>query len=154
MTGGSAPDNGPASPVVIHGVDVVAIDRIEALLGEFPTTFPNRICTRAEQRYCEERGSPAQHYAARWAATEAVCKLLDEAADPVAATDVEIDRRSDGPRLALQPPAVEAIEGTLERRAGVSVPSWDAAVSLSHDRDAGVAIGSVTVAAPAPEAEP
>jgi len=141
-------------PTVLHGADVVAIDRIDALLAEFPITFPGRICTPAEQRYCEERGFPAQHYAARWAATEAVRKLLDGAAEPIAATDVSIARCSDGPRLALEPPATDAIQGTLDRKAGASVRSWDAAVSLSHDRDAGVASGSVTVAAPSAEADP
>jgi holo-[acyl-carrier protein] synthase len=141
-------------PTVLHGVDVVAIDRIEGLLAEFPTTFPDRICTPAEQRYCDGRGFPAQHYAARWAATEAVRKLLEDAVEPIAATDVSIDRRSDGPRLALEPPATDAIQGTLDRKAGAPVPDWDAAVSLSHDRDAGVAMGSVTVAAPAAEVDP
>jgi holo-[acyl-carrier protein] synthase len=154
MTDGTGEDHRSATPVVLHGVDAVSIERIESLLTEFPTTFPNRICTPAEQRYCESRGFPPQHYAARWAATEAVRKLLDEAAEPVAATDVEIDRRADGPRLALQPAARRAIEGTLERRNGGTVPEWDAAVSLSHDRDLGVAIGSVTVAAASLGIEP
>jgi holo-[acyl-carrier protein] synthase len=141
-------------PAVLHGVDVVSIDRIESLLAEFPETFRDRICTPAEQRYCDDRGFPAQHYAARWTATEAVRKLLDETAEPIAATDVEIDRRSDGPRLALAPPATDAIQGTLDRRTDAPVLDWDAAVSLSHDRDVGVAIGSVTVAATSLGIEP
>jgi holo-[acyl-carrier protein] synthase len=154
MTDSPAPDTATAGPVVLHGVDAVSIDRIEALLAEFPETFPERICSPAERRYCDGRGYPAQHYAARWAATEAVRKLLDGATTPIAATDVAIDRHSDGPRLALAPSATAAIEGTLERQNGGVVPEWDAAVSLSHDRDLGVAIGSVTVAASSAGIEP
>jgi holo-[acyl-carrier protein] synthase len=154
MTGRPMTSDSRTDPVVLHGADVVAIDRIEALLAEFPETFRDRIATPAEQRYCDDRGFPAQHYAARWATVEAVRKLLDGAADPVAATDVAIDRHSDGPRLALCPPATAAIEGTLARRNGGAVPEWDAAVSLSHDRDLGVALGSVTVAASSAGIEP
>ncbi|AFK21541.1 holo-ACP synthase (plasmid) [Haloferax mediterranei ATCC 33500] len=137
----------PASnvgPVVSHGVDVVAIDRIGDLLSEFGDSFRDRVFTPAEQAYCEAQGDPSQHYAARWAAKEAFLKTLRKSSPGVPTAAIEVDRRADGPRLSLDPVASDALDAMLAKR-DVSPETVDIDVSLSHDQTAGYAIGSVTI---------
>jgi holo-[acyl-carrier protein] synthase len=57
------------------GVDLIEIERVRRALERYPG-FRDRCFTRAEQEYCEGRANPAQHYAARFAAKEAVGKAL------------------------------------------------------------------------------
>jgi holo-[acyl-carrier protein] synthase len=57
------------------GVDLIEIDRVQRALDRYPA-FKDRCFTQAEQAYCDSRSNPAQHYAARFAAKEAVGKAL------------------------------------------------------------------------------
>lgn len=144
MTG--SPPAPSIDPVVCHGVDIVAIERIADLLAEFGDSFRERVFTAGEQDYCEAQGDPPQHYAARWAAKEAFIKCLDDPSPGVPTDAIEIERRADGPHLSLAPVAADALAETLAA-AGVDPQTAATAVSLSHDRTAGYATGSVTVVA-------
>ena len=62
-------------PVVGVGVDVVDIDRFAAALARRPR-LAERCFTPAEAGYCRSRKFPPQHFAARFAAKEAVGKAL------------------------------------------------------------------------------
>src|SRR6266508_1129701 len=57
------------------GVDLIEIERIERALERY-AGFRARCFTDAEREYCDSRGRPAQHYAARFAGKEAVGKAL------------------------------------------------------------------------------
>ena len=57
------------------GVDLIEIERIRSALERYPG-FRERCFTEAERAYCESRRNPAQHYAGRFAAKEAVGKAL------------------------------------------------------------------------------
>ena len=57
------------------GVDMVEIARMEKVLGRRPN-FAKRVFTKEERAYCDRMARPAQHYAARFAAREAVLKAL------------------------------------------------------------------------------
>ncbi len=57
------------------GLDVIEIARIRRALERYPG-FRARCFTDAEQAYCDSRPNPPQHYAARFAAKEAVGKAL------------------------------------------------------------------------------
>jgi holo-[acyl-carrier protein] synthase len=57
------------------GVDLIEIERISRALERY-SGFAARCFTEAEREYCESRGNPAQHYAARFAGKEAVGKAL------------------------------------------------------------------------------
>ena len=63
------------NPVVRVGVDLIEIERMQEALDRYPR-LRQRVFTEAEQEYCESRGNPAQHYAARFAGKEAVGKAL------------------------------------------------------------------------------
>ena len=57
------------------GVDLIEIERIRRALERYPG-FRERCFTAAEREDCDSRPNPAQHYAARFAAKEAVGKAL------------------------------------------------------------------------------
>ncbi|MGH2483041.1 MAG: holo-ACP synthase, partial [Candidatus Limnocylindria bacterium] len=55
------------------GVDLIDIDRIAQALQRHPQRFRRRVLTDREDRYCGER---VERVAGRWAAKEAVSKVL------------------------------------------------------------------------------
>src|SRR5919202_4714668 len=61
--------------MVTVGVDVIEIQRVRRTLERYPS-FRERCLTEAERAYCDSRPNPPQHYAARFAAKEAVGKAL------------------------------------------------------------------------------
>jgi holo-[acyl-carrier protein] synthase len=58
------------------GLDLIEIARVRRALERHGDGFRDRCFTAAEQAYCEGRANPAQHYAGRFAAKEAVGKAL------------------------------------------------------------------------------
>ena len=110
--------------VVGIGVDLVDVQRLARILAR-RTTFVQRVFTPKEIEYCERQASPAENYAARWAAREACRKALGGIRH-MRWHDVRVDRVPSGaPRLVL--------EGTSRARAdalGVS----EVMVALTHER--------------------
>ena len=106
-------------------------DRIAAHLEkEQPVrTFP---FTEEERAYCDKCARPAEHYAARFAAREAVVKALGTGfADGVGFRDVSVGRDDSGrPRAILTGRAEE-----LAREKGIR----EIALSISHTHDVAVA---------------
>lgn len=58
------------------GIDVVEVERIADAIQRHGESFLSRLFTAAERDYCESCHHPALHYAARFAAKEAVSKSL------------------------------------------------------------------------------
>ncbi|PIQ09342.1 MAG: holo-[acyl-carrier-protein] synthase [Ignavibacteriales bacterium CG18_big_fil_WC_8_21_14_2_50_31_20] len=58
------------------GTDLIEIDRIERSIKKFGDHFINKIFTEVEKEYSNSKGSPFQHFAARFAAKEAIAKAL------------------------------------------------------------------------------
>lgn len=58
------------------GIDIEEVARVCALRDRHGARFTTRVFTDDEVAYCESRGLPAQHYAARFAAKEALSKAL------------------------------------------------------------------------------
>jgi holo-[acyl-carrier protein] synthase len=56
------------------GVDLIEIDRVRRALERHGDGFRRRCFT--ERAYCDSKPNPAQHYAGRFAAKEAVGKAL------------------------------------------------------------------------------
>lgn len=100
------------------GVDIVEIDRMRRILDRTPS-FARKVFTEAEQEYCNTKANPATHYAARFAAKEAVCKALGTGilTQGMRMQDVEVVRDSRGkPAVALHGRAAEiaAEQGVLD----------------------------------------
>lgn len=111
------------------GIDIIKIERIAAALRRFGDRFSRRVLTEGEQRYV--RGRP-QNFAGRWAAKEAVSKVLGLGVRGVGWRDIEIARLPTGqPSVRLHGRALERAE-----QLGMS----RVAVSISHEDDFAVAI--------------
>ena len=62
--------------IVGTGVDIAEVHRIRESIERFGDRFLRRIFTEGEIRYCEQRASRFESYAARFAAKEAGMKAL------------------------------------------------------------------------------
>jgi holo-[acyl-carrier protein] synthase len=112
--------------VIAHGVDLVEIPRIEAMLLQHGQRFTGRCFTEAEQAYAEAgRRMRAQRYAARFACKEAVLKALGTGwRKGISWRDVEVRHDALGqPQVALSGRCAEI--ATL-----LGIDRWH--LSLSH----------------------
>jgi holo-[acyl-carrier protein] synthase len=57
------------------GIDVIGEERLQRLLARHPLAYA-RLFSEHERRYCDDFANPYSHYAARFAAKEAVGKAL------------------------------------------------------------------------------
>lgn len=91
------------------GIDIVETARIENSIDRFGDRFLDRVFTRLEKDYCGKMARPANHYAGRFAAKEAVVKALGTGIGEHANwTDLEIKNgRSGRPTVLLSGPAAK-----------------------------------------------
>ncbi len=66
----------PGGTLIGLGCDLIEVDRIQAILAKHGERFLKRIFTEEEQAYCNTLKYSHKHYAARWAAKEAVSKCF------------------------------------------------------------------------------
>jgi len=111
------------------GIDIIRIDRIRAALARFGERFSNRVLTPAERAYV--RGRP-QTMAGRWAAKEAISKVLGLGVRGIGWREIEIER------LPTGQPAVH-LHGRAAARAE-QLGMGRIAVSISHEAEYAVAI--------------
>ncbi len=79
------------------GIDIVDTKRIEESLSQGGDRLIDRIFTRKERTYCAKMRNPAPHYAARFAAKEAIAKAFGTGiGEKLNWTDMEILRDSLG----------------------------------------------------------
>lgn len=85
------------------GIDVVEVERIGSSMAEFGERFATRIFTERERAYCDAQKRPEIHYAARFAAKEAVAKAFGTGiGKELGWLDMEIVRKESGePALVL-----------------------------------------------------
>lgn len=60
------------------GIDIIEIDRIKNSIEKFGDKFLNKVFTPGEISYCKSKADQYQHFAARFAAKEAVSKSLSD----------------------------------------------------------------------------
>lgn len=77
------------------GIDIVEISRIKKTLTRFPR-FKDKVFSRTETDYCTSRRSPEKHFAARFAAKEAVSKALGTGRRGFSWKDITVNRDPDG----------------------------------------------------------
>lgn len=105
------------------GTDLLEVARMAKELDK-GAEFRSTVFTPAEIEYCEAKRYPARHFAARFAAKEALFKALAGSASRDFWREVEVARTGEGPpRLLLHGQVKEAAN-----RLGVT----DIQVSLSH----------------------
>jgi holo-[acyl-carrier protein] synthase len=111
------------------GLDIVRVERIRAALERFGPRFAGRILTPGEAAYVRDR---AETLAGRWAAKEAVSKVLGLGVRGVGWREIEIER------LPTGQPAVRLHGRAAARSAQLGLGR--VAVSISHEREYAVAI--------------
>ena len=111
------------------GIDIIKVDRIAAALERFGGRFSARVLTDRERRYVRDR---PETFAGRWAAKEAVSKVLGLGVRGIGWRDIEIER------LPTGQPAVR-LHGRAAARAD-QLGMDRIAVSITHEADYAVAI--------------
>jgi holo-[acyl-carrier protein] synthase len=111
------------------GIDIIKVERIRATLERFGSRFADRVLTPAEQRYV--RGRP-ETMAGRWAAKEAVSKVLGLGVRGIGWRDIEVERLPTGqPAVRLHGRAADRAEQLGMGRI---------ALSITHESDYAVAV--------------
>jgi len=111
------------------GIDIIKVGRIRDTLARFGPRFSQRVLTPAELRYVRDR---PETLAGRWAAKEAVSKVLGLGVRGIGWKEIEVER------LPTGQPAVR-LHGRAARRAE-QLGMTRIALSISHESDYAVAI--------------
>lgn len=113
------------------GVDILEIARMERAVRRHPT-FLARVFTESERIYCEATARPIEHYAARFAAREAVLKALGTGfSEGIGIKDVSVGSDDRGRPLAI----LSGRAAEVAERQGVQ----EVALSLSRTHEVAVA---------------
>lgn len=111
------------------GIDIIRVERIRATLERFGARFADRVLTPSERRYVRDR---PETMAGRWAAKEAVSKVLGLGVRGIGWRDIEVERLPTGqPAVRLHGRAASRAEQLGMERI---------ALSISHESDYAVAI--------------
>lgn len=111
------------------GIDIIETGRIRRVLDKFDERFLRRVYTDWERSYCRRN---VLHLAGRWAAKEAVSKVLGWGVRGVGWREIEILRTPRGQ------PIVKLHGRAEERRRALGL--GDMTVSISHIRELAVAV--------------
>ena len=77
--------------IIAHGIDLVDFGRIEKMLEKHPRRFLDRVFTPTEQSDADNTKNRIEKLAGRFAAKEAVMKLIGTGwRDGIAWTDIEV----------------------------------------------------------------
>jgi holo-[acyl-carrier protein] synthase len=89
--------------IVGLGVDMEEVSRIREVISRHGRIFLDRVFTPGEVAYCERHRDPAERYAARFAAKEAMMKALGTGwSKGVRWRDIEVTRKPGGrPTIVL-----------------------------------------------------
>jgi holo-[acyl-carrier protein] synthase len=111
------------------GIDIIKVSRIRDSIARFGRRFPLRVLTESEDRYVRDR---PETFAGRWAAKEAVSKVLGLGVRGIGWRDIEIERLPTGqPNVRLHGRAAARAEQLGMGRI---------AVSITHEAEYAVAI--------------
>jgi holo-[acyl-carrier protein] synthase len=111
------------------GIDIIKVERIRAALDRFGDRFSARVLTPSERRYVRDR---PETFAGRWAAKEAVSKVLGLGVRGIGWRDIEVER------LPTGQPAIR-LHGRAAARAE-QLGMGRIALSITHEADYAVAI--------------
>ena len=110
-----------------QGVDIVSVERLQEAALRHGDRFLDRIFTSEERAYCESKRYKFEHYAARFAAKEAMMKAMEiRRKNRFRFREIEVVRRPTGkPEIRISPES--------QRRFGLP-PHSQIELSMSHER--------------------
>ena len=110
-----------------QGIDIVSVERLGKTMKRHGERFLNRIFTKEERAYCDSKRYKFEHYAARFAAKEAMMKAMEiRRKNRFRFREIEVRRRPTGkPEIAISP----------ESRSRFGLPSnVQIELSMAHER--------------------
>ncbi len=118
--------------IVGTGIDIVEVFRMREAIDKWGMNFLSKVFTDKEIQYSNSKRFAPQHFAARFAAKEAVVKAFGEARkSPVQWTDIEVFNDKEGkPIISFSNDALK-----LKKKKNVS----EVVVSMSHSKNYAVA---------------
>jgi len=127
------PDLPSGARILGVGIDLIEVSRIVRALERQGDRFRNRVFTEGELAYCDGMKFPGPHFAARFAAKEAVSKAFGTGiGEHMGWKTAEVVRDSLGkPSIRLDPAGLELLRA---RSAG------NVLISLAHTREHATAI--------------
>ena len=130
--------------IIAHGIDLVDCPRIEAMIERHGERFLQRVFTAAEQAYAEANKNEIEKLAGRFAAKEAVLKLMGTGwRGKIAWTDIEIVNNISGqPEVTLAGEVekiadklgIEHISVSITHTANFAIASAVALAKSNEDR--------------------
>lgn len=130
---------------IAHGIDLVDFPRIEQMIERHGDRFVNRVFTAAEQAYARANRNTVEKYAGRFAAKEAVMKLMGTGwRGKIAWTDIEVtNNRAGQPGVTLSGEVreiarrlkIEQISISITHTASFAIASAVALVASDEDED-------------------
>lgn len=123
--------------IISLGLDFVEVTRVRGMLEKNGDRFKERVFTKGEVAYSDSCASPAMHYAARFAAKEAVAKALGTGlTEGVFWREIEVQRDVKGA------PTIMLHGGAAVRAHELGIREWR--VSLTHTADlAGASVAAI-----------
>jgi holo-[acyl-carrier protein] synthase len=111
-----------------HGIDVIDCHRLQESIDRHGQPFLERVFTEGERAYCLGRKRAIEHLAGRFAAKEAVLKVLGTGwTQGIAWTDVEVIREDSGqPKIRLQGRCKQLAEAMGLRNILISISHTEA----------------------------
>ena len=91
------------------GIDILRLDRLRPLDGQWDDPFFRRTFTASERQHCQAQTQPLIAYAGMFAAKEAVFKALALPPDRVRLQHIEIGHGANGEPLAALLPPLDAM---------------------------------------------
>ena len=109
--------------IIAHGIDLVDFSRIERMAKRHGKRFISRVFTKAEQQYAEKNRNKIEKLAGRFAAKEAVLKLLGTGwRGKIAWTDIEVKNNPSGqPEVFLSGEVKKIAQKTGIKQISISI---------------------------------
>lgn len=123
---------------ILCGTDIIEINRIKEAIETLGERFKNRVYTPEEIEYCESKKEQKyQHYAARFAAKEAVFKSISELLikqEEMTWKSIEVKKEKS------QKPFIQLHHLNLIKNIDIQID-----LSMSHCKEYATAVPTVTV---------
>jgi holo-[acyl-carrier protein] synthase len=102
--------------VIGIGTEIIECVRIAKMIERHGELFLERVYTPAEVSYCSARSSATQHFAARWAAKEAVLKAIAGRSRGIRWNEIEVvAEQTAAPKIQLRGRAEQwAVQNGIE----------------------------------------
>ena len=111
--------------IIAHGIDLVDCPRIEEMIERHGSHFLNRVLTQTEQSYATTAKNRIEKLAGRFAAKEAILKMLGTGwRGKIAWTDIEVIGNSLGRPIVTLSGEVKRIADTMNIK--------EVSLSISH----------------------